>query len=58
MLVTMLSGKSMNSSIVLSTELTIRESCGYNPKKNVEVLTQALLHASKQCFGASSERTP
>lgn len=35
MLVTMLSGKSMNSSLVLSTELIIRESCGYNLKKNI-----------------------
>ncbi|MDF2883699.1 MAG: transposase [Clostridiaceae bacterium] len=25
---------------------------------NVGVLTQAVLHPSKQCFGASSERTP
>jgi hypothetical protein len=25
---------------------------------NVELLTQAVLHASKQRFGASSEKTP
>lgn len=24
----------------------------------VGILTQALLHAAKQCFGASSEKTP